>query len=435
MSTLVVQLPPRDPTLSPEEWHLHEMPFALLNQRNEILRVGLGEISEMPRATTAILIVAARDTLMLRLNVPPVKGARLLQALPNVIEDALIQDVHTCHLAVDRPNGGDGRRTVAALDRTWFGFLLNAFTNAGYEKIKAVPIVRCLPPPNLARTQSTDASSDLTASQVQEPAQHAVALLYREPSTAATTPDAKTKVSLELVIAHGATGEGMALRLDSLAATLQALSAAGTLELYRLSDVPAVHPSHIDSLTEASFPAENYAFEQLVRAAFRSDFDLCQFEFSSQTLGRGSIKRWRLSTALAVITLLTTLAAINLEWFIAARQHTALAAQQRALLADTFPDVRVILDPPAQMTQQLRALRVRAGEVGADDFLSLSSNLARALPPIAPEAIVQLGYKERDLQVTFSPDTHVDGSFIERLRSNGLTAHADGNTWLIGSRP
>jgi len=448
----VVQLPPRDPSLSPEEWQLGEMPYAQLNRKHDVVGVGLGALSDLPRANRIVLIVAARDVLMLHLNVPPVKGARLLQALPNVIEDALIQDVHSCHIAVDHPTAGDGRRTVAALDRAWFHFVLYAFVGAGYAQIKAVPIVRCLPPAHVVPAVYADGATDEMTDRVTEgmaegvadattqphqgPAAPAVALLYRVPTTAAagSAADGKGKTRFELVIARGETGEGIAVRLDALAAAVQALSATGTLQVYRLSAVPGT-PQHPDDAVDSSFPAQPYAFEQLAQAALRCDFDLCQFEFSRLTPERGALRVWRLPIALALVTLLIALAAVNLEWWIAAHQNTALLAQQRSLLQATFPKVRVMLDPPVQMTQQLKALSVRAGELGPDDFLTLSSNLARALPPIAPEAIAQLAYKERRLQVTFTPDTQVDGGFADRLHANGLTGHADGTTWLIGSAP
>ena len=71
-----------------------------------------------------MLIVAARDLLLTAALLPPLKGPRLRQALPNVVEDQLIQDPQTCHIAVDPIALAGGRRVLAVIDRGWFRFVL-----------------------------------------------------------------------------------------------------------------------------------------------------------------------------------------------------------------------------------------------------------------------------------------------------------------------
>ena len=79
--------------------------------------------------------------------VPPLKGPRLRQALPNVVEDQLIQDAQTTHIALD-PQPLDGNRHVLAIvDRGWFRYIVETFAAAGHRNLKAVPVTRCLPQP------------------------------------------------------------------------------------------------------------------------------------------------------------------------------------------------------------------------------------------------------------------------------------------------
>ncbi|HEX7932127.1 MAG TPA: type II secretion system protein GspL, partial [Paraburkholderia sp.] len=101
MSTLIVLLPPRDPAVPSQEWQLPDLPFVLLDKSGRTQRAGRSALGLLPRASTTVLMVAARDLLMMPAALPPLRGPKLRQALPNIVEDQLIQDPQTCHIAVD----------------------------------------------------------------------------------------------------------------------------------------------------------------------------------------------------------------------------------------------------------------------------------------------------------------------------------------------
>jgi general secretion pathway protein L len=226
-----------------QEWQWPELPFMLLDRRRQVVRAGRAALSSLPHAGMLILQFAARDLLMLRVALPPVKGVRLMQALPNIIEDHLIQDAQTCHIAVDpmppTPGAADAERIVAVVDRNWFRFVLAAFSEAGYRQIRAVPLTRCLP----AADEASDASSDASTNASTEPV-HGVDLpavagaLDQSPAApqvklvvlivGATVANAAVDSSLyapsgtgpqfgasgiELALARGALGEGVSIPL------------------------------------------------------------------------------------------------------------------------------------------------------------------------------------------------------------------------------
>ncbi|MBN3850527.1 type II secretion system protein GspL, partial [Paraburkholderia sp. Ac-20342] len=145
MSTLIVLLPPRDPAVPSQEWQLPELPFVLLDKTGRTQRAGRSALALLPRASVAVLMVAARDLLLMPATLPPLRGPKLRQALPNIVEDQLIQDPQTCHIAVDPQALGDGRQLLAIVDRGWFRFICEAFTAAGHRSLRAVPVTRCLP--------------------------------------------------------------------------------------------------------------------------------------------------------------------------------------------------------------------------------------------------------------------------------------------------
>ncbi|MDR5821405.1 MULTISPECIES: type II secretion system protein GspL [unclassified Caballeronia] len=454
MSTLIVSLPPRDPAVRSEEWHLPDLPFLLLDKRGEPQRIGRAALGLLPRASATVLIVAARDTLLLAATVPPLKGPRLRQALPNVVEDQLIQDPQTCHIAVDPVALADGRRVVAVIDRGWFRFVVGAFAGAGHRNLKAVPAMRCLPVPTAAAAPvEPDAALDADADEGALPSTPFIAgLLGPVISTApaligemaAPTPASLGAPRIEIAIARGeraALGEGLALSAESIVPTLTALAGDHPATLYSLVDLPGDEPrlasvrpvaGHVD------IPgAQPIAFETLARNALASRFDLCQFEFAAQPwkLDRATVRRLRVPIALVALSVLVSIIGINVQWLQLARQRDAINAQMTELLLNAFPTTTVVLDAPDQMTRNLDRLRTASGELSPADFLSLADGLARSLGPVPVNGIAGLDYRDRHLEVTFKPDTKVDPDLTKRLAANGLSGSIDSNTgkWTIGS--
>jgi general secretion pathway protein L len=93
-------------------------------------------------AITAIrsvrLIFDARDVTASEVKLPPLKGSKLRQALPGAVEDLLLQDPTTCILAfVKVPKNDAGTSVVAALDKSWFEFVLGAFERRKINVVSA----------------------------------------------------------------------------------------------------------------------------------------------------------------------------------------------------------------------------------------------------------------------------------------------------------
>lgn len=456
MSTLIVLLPPRDPAVRSEEWHLPDMPFLLLDKRGEPQRIGRSALGLLPRASATVLIVAARDLLLLAAALPPLKGQKLRQALPNVVEDQLIQDPQTCHIAVDPVALEGGRRVVAIIDRGWFRFVLSAFAASGHRNVKAVPAMRCLPAaatavPVTAEGAEADAPAQ-TAPLALDPfiagvlghvVSTAPALLAEVATPAAAAPAATAAASplVEIAIArgeHSALGEGLALPATAVMQTLAALAGDHPGALYTLSDLPGDEPRlAAASATGAFHGAQALPFEQFARNALASRFDLCQFEFAAQPwrLDRATMRRLRVPIALVAASVIVSVIGVNAQWLQLARQRDAIQAQETELLLNAFPKTTVVLDAPDQMSRQLERMKVAAGELSPTDFLSLTDGLARSLGPVPVNGIVGLDYRDRRLEVTFKPETKVDPDLQKRLAANGFSGSMDSGTgkWTIRS--
>ncbi len=467
MSTLIVFLPPRDPAVPSQEWQLPEMAFLLLDKGGRIQRAGRATLPLLPRASSTLLIVAARDVVMLRTVVPPLKGPRLRQALPNVIEDQLIQDPQTCHIALDPQAFANGERLLAVIDRGWFHFLVDAFGSAGHRNLRAVPVTRCLPAQAVAPSEAAtgpggEVSAALGASAadavetgppvampivaavlgtVIEP----VSALFAEALDSESEPISSVEAHerrVELALARGPHGEGLAVPASAVTATLAALAGGASVTLYELTDIPGSEPQ-LASVARVSPAPANWpgamplTFETLARCALQCRFDLCQFEFESRPwrLDRATLRRLRLPVTLAVASLVVVVVGMNIQWLMLARQRDVLNTQMTELLLNAFPKTTVVLDAPDQMTRQLDQLRIAAGELSPSDFLSLAAGLVHSLGPVPVNGIAGLDYHERRLDVAFKPDTKVDPDFSQRLARNGLTGEIDSSTgkWTIRS--
>ncbi|SEB01357.1 type II secretion system protein GspL [Paraburkholderia sartisoli] len=459
MSTLIVLLPPRDPAVPSQEWQLPDMPFLLLDKAGRTQRAGRSALALLPRASSTVLMVAARDLLMVAATVPPLKGPRLRQALPNVVEDQLIQDPQTCHIALDPQPLAAGRHLLAIIDRGWFRFVVEGFQAAGHRNLRAVPVTRCLPP----------AVATETANALEE----AVALASVDPVTAApasvaagatgSAPDSAPAVTpivaavlgrvvptapallidsafdnatprVELAIVRGAQGEGLAVPATAVPATLAALAGTAPVTLYALTDLPGNEPRLTSNAAPVS-GAQPLTFEALARRAPECRFDLCQFEFASQPwrLDRATLRHLRVPLLLTVASLVVAIVGANVQWMMLARERDTINAQMTELLLNAFPKTTVVLDAPDQMSRQLQQLRVAAGELSPDDFLSIADRLARSLGSIPVNGIAALDYHDRRLEVTFKPEVKVDADLGKRLARNGLNGAIDSNTgkWTI----
>ncbi|MEX3628741.1 MAG: type II secretion system protein GspL [Burkholderia sp.] len=461
MSTLIVVLPPREPAVPLVEWQWPELSFALVDKSGHLQRAGRSSLVTLPQAASTVLVVAARDLLLLAAAVPAVKGPKLRQALPNIVEDYVIQDAQACHIAVDPVALPGGRRVLAVIDREWFRFAIEAFTTAGHRAIRAVPATRCLPQPASATLaaaaeaalagESGDGISEAAVISPEEAPEVTSGGVSRAPIVAAIMARIEsmpvnealsiaTAPRVELAIACGALGEGLTAPAASAGSTLAALTAGGPFELYQLG-LPGVEPQ-LASITPPADPdtipgTTPLPFDTFARRALETRFNLCQFDFEivPWRFDRATLTRLKLPAALAVITLLVAVIGINIHWWRLARERDAISAQITETLLTAFPKTTTVLAPPAQMTRQIDQLRVVAGALSPNDFLALASGVARSLGPLPPNGIASLDYHDRRLDVGFRPEIKVDPDFGARLARNGLSGKIDSSTgkWTIRS--
>lgn len=455
-ATLTVFLPARDAAIPLADVVLPELAFACFDRRGTCVQRGRAPLALLPKALATVLVIAARDVLLLPVALPPQLGAsRLAQALPNLVEDQLVSDAQDCHIALDPEplpppesavvSTGAARtpvpnRVVAVIDRGWFRFFYEAFLEAGHRALRAVPATRCLGAA-LAREPALSSPADIDASGgASSSSPVACRVLFCPVAPQAGHSGAS---SVELVVSQGALGQGLLLEPASIVPALRLLAGGARIDSFCLVGLPA---------DDSPFPAEHGAtprggshwpaaiepqelgFDELARAAIACRFDLCQFQFGAQSwrAHRDSLRRMRVPIALCVASGLIATLGLNLDWWRASREASGLDSAMSALLLESFPATGAVLDAPAQMRRQTDALRTAAGELAPGDFLALGDALGRVLRAQGGLEIRSLDYERNTLNVTFRTPP-AEASFRARLAREGLSGTLDGQRWTLRS--
>ncbi|CAB3643543.1 hypothetical protein LMG24238_00503 [Paraburkholderia sediminicola] len=465
MSTVIVLLPARDAFVT-HDWDTYPFPFALASRNGDrAIETGFATLKTLPSGTSTVLIVAARDTLMLATTLPPAQGVRLRRMLPNVVEEHLMQDAQQCHFAIAPAARGEAMRCIAVVDRGWFGMVLDRFAEAGHRRVRAVPLAQCLPMLDVDDGATQVDSLSTTADELN--AESAVeaepnTILATETAQAAAQRDAIKRITalivpvaqkipattdnaelphveapederFELAFRRGALGFGFSVGAEQLDATLNHLSHDAEPTIYRLQYGDARITPDADAATVKTLP-----WQMLARSAIACRFDLCQFEFGSS--GRGGVvaqvRRWRIPLSIVAASVAVALITVNLQWLRLRHQRDALTETMTQLAQEALPPTTVMLDPHAQMASQLARMKAAAAELRPDDFLALSAGVAHALGPIPAASMASLNYSGGALEVSFKTGTELDrDAFVRRLAAQGIAAHQEEGKWTLKPSP
>ena len=344
-----------------------------------------------------VVVVPAVAIAWHRLTTPRAPANRLRAALGGMLEEQLLADDDSVHLAL-APRALPGLPVwVAALHKPWLLAQLARLAGAGLVVDRLVPALAPSLLPDGATAGSADAAS-------LAPTGH---FFNHTDPTGAEAPwlalsDADNALCLPLVGGLARTLQQRWSARDALYSATPAAAAAAELWL----DAPVA----VRSIAEQAL------------AAVRSPWNLLQFDLTPQhrgSLALGKLGRHLLSPAWAPVRhgvlalLLLQLVGLNM---VAWQQERALADRRGAmdaLLRSSHPQVRAVLDAPLQMQRETAALRVAAGVPGEDDFEPMAAAVAAAWPDGQPPA-TQLRFETGRLSV---PAVGWQVPQIEQLRS------------------
>jgi len=396
MSALIVLLPPEPASASAEFEHV------VSNDGSSVDRHGSAQAALLPLpdrgGVEVIAVVPAARISWHRIELPKGTGAgspRLRAVLEGLLEDQVLDEPDALHFALP-PNARPGAPLwVASCDRAWLRTALQALEAAQR------PVSRIVP----------------------EFAPEGEPVLY-------ATGDPQRPV---LVLAGS---EGVL----TLPLATPALSLLPTLpEGTRCVAEPAVAALAEQVLQHR--PELQQAPQRWLQAA-RSDWDLAQFEFSSSGRARAMKKlgtawadllaapQWRAARWGALLLVAVNLVGLN-AW--AWREDSALDRKREAIrqtLTQTFPNVKVVVDPAVQMDREVAALRQTTGGMSARDLEAMLGALSGA--PLPQRSATGVEYVQGELRIKgLGLDPDAVEPVTASLAAQGYNAALQGDMLVI----
>lgn len=332
--------------------------FVYSRQGQAVDRQGRAAATELPKADRVVLVLQDEDVSWLSATLPPPSAKRLKEALRGALEDQLLEDPASTHLAVWQHGlQQDGPTWVAAIHKPWIEGQLAHLQAQG---IQADALV-CL-----------------------------------------SEPGPKLRAHARL----GADGQALAVLSGPLGVVQWPLGWPGARAQVQAVQHWTSEPGAAQLLAEHS-QAEARLLDPGIRAllAAQAGTNLLQFDLLPQRKGlRAALAAWAafkdrryraLHAGLAALVLVQAVG-LNVQAWQSQRELQALQLRQAQMLLEAFPEIRVVVDPVLQAERALQALRRAAGEPGPTELETGLDVVASAWAG-QPIALSSIAWDERGL--------------------------------------
>jgi general secretion pathway protein L len=389
--------------------------FALAADNGVIEREGESLLSHLvepiTQAQRVVLLLAASDVNLLHVKVPPMSGARLKAALPNLVEDQLISDPAECVLVAGPAT--DGMRMVAVVNRVWLDLLLKVLLELGARQVTAVPAQLCLPcePGNVAAAVG-ELNDDIDVT---------VRFSEEEGIGLAIVPDTHETIVHDVVQTLGSVVPEIPVSLYVQQSRVPAYKAA-------LSDSPLAERTTVF--------ADNWT--HWIDGAKKSSVNLMSGLGVAAAPGiNWAAWRWPLRIAAAVLVI--NLLGLNIQWLRLKHEASSLHNRMIQTFKLAYPKEPITADPVAQMRGKIAQAQHDAGQSAPDDFTALASAFGEAWTNVLQgnktPSIAALEYTDRSLLVRLKTDGAAPTAQMKSaLASKNLSlTEQKAGEWLIRS--
>ncbi len=315
------------------------------------VQIGAPDAGVINSIRRVVVLVPGSEVLLLEVQVPGRNRQRVLRAAPYVLEEQLAEDVEQLHFALGAA-GGDSRYPVAVVERKRMDDWQALLQEQGISATQLVPETLAVP---------TDGGWSLLVD--------GSTVLVRSGEYSGFAAD----------------GENLAELFALLRVKEQAPESArvyGSLVL----DLEGVD---LDLVEDPAQP-----LELLARGYVQGPvIDLLQGAYSRREEWGRLLRPWKASAALLLAGLILAGVSTGVNYQRLTGQKEQLTADIKALYRQTFPNARRIVNPRAQMEQQLKKLQRKSG-VGSTDFLAMLAETANVIR--ASKGITVRGASYRD---------------------------------------
>ena len=358
-----------------------------------------------------LLLLAASDVTLLRVQVPPLSAARLRAALPNLVEEQLIADPSGCVVVAGRLSGG--LRTVAVVQRAWLELLAKTLIAFGARRIAALPAQLCLPyQPGSVTAAINEQGADIDVL-LRLSEQSGIGLAITPVLITSDLPACglSRMASSSISAAEGDEGhEPHEASAREVIRTLCAVVPEAPITLYVPQSALHTYREAIDRVNaptqRINILADNWP--RWIAGAQGTSLDL-MVGLGMESGPSLDWRAWRWPLALVAAVLVINTAALNIDWWRMKDEANSLRATMIRIYKSAYPKETVILDPVAQMRQKIAIARHDSGLPAPDDFMAITAALGEACAAIATmpgktaPVIAALEYRERSLFVRLKP--------------------------------
>jgi general secretion pathway protein L len=382
----------------PAEWQ-----YALSSDSRTLTQAGQAALALLPKADHVVLVLPEGAVSWHQVTVPRAPAARLRAALLGVMEDQLLDDDETLHFALASTAVAGQTGWVAVTHRARLVGALTALEAGGMTVERVVAAAE----PGIAVRGHFFTRDEGDAAM---------------PWLTLAGPDGVvcTRLSGGLTRLLLPADGGVAPRWSATPA------AAAAAERWLGAALPLM--SEADRAVEAAQSSTNLR-----------QFDLATRHRGTRALrdiGKRLLSReWRPVRVALVALVVVQLVGLNAQ---AWRQGAALRQRREAmnaLLRQSFPGVRSVLDAPAQMQRETERLRAQAGQPGDSDLEALLAAAATAWPDgQGPVQTLKFDAGRLMLAAPGWGEAQM-AQFRERLRSAGFTAELSEGLVIVARSP
>ena len=378
-----------------------EFSYALSRDGQTATGHGAAPFALLPQADSLVLVVPARAVSWHNVKLPPVAASRMRPALEGALEDRLLDDPAALAFAVGPERRADGTRLVAVCDKPWLANALQFFEQGGRPAARVVPE---LSPAGVATSERRLVLSGTAAD---------TWLAIVDTDSVLCAPLAACQILL------------------------------GAIEL-GLDGVPVVAEPAVAQRAEQSlgrpvtiqFPAQGLV------ASGQSRWELAQFDLAISGGGRMARRwaqgwlqfarapawaalRWGVAGLLLANLLGLNAWAWHLDGTVAAKR-----LQVKALLTETFPHIRTVVDAPLQMEREMAVLRQANVSLSARDLESMLGAVGAAVPGLHAASAIEFSAGEITLRGLGLNEAQVAAA-AGKLAARGYAARLDGERLLV----
>lgn len=332
-------------------------------------------------ARRVVVLVPGAEVSLYEARVPGRNRQRVLRVIPFALEEQLADDVEMLHFALGDSLGAD-RYPVAVVERQRMDAWMAQLREAGISAHQWVPDTLALP-----RTEGWSLLPEAGA-----------------------------------VLVRSGDYSGFACDMETLPVLVSMLAAREQLpETARVYGSVVVDLEGVDVELDDS---QLQPLDVLARGWFSGPvIDLLQGAYSRREEWGRLLRPWKASAALLIAALLLAGTSTGLNYYQLSRQNIQLETDIQALYKKTFPKARRIVNPRAQMEQQLKQLQRHTG--GGTDFLGMFAETANAVRTAKGITVKGASYRDGRLDLDLLADNLQLLDTLKQALVSGGNMHAE----------